>query len=107
MSAELKLLPDPARDVHLSDQLRLPPIYLAAAALDPLLDDSVEFARRLKRLNKVGQRGWSGQASPSPCRLLSPSRCLSIVIYYYSHIVCMQRSIHSRIYANVHNFSLM
>ena len=28
----------------------LPPVHLIAAGLDPLLDDSVEFALRLKRL---------------------------------------------------------
>eukprot|EP01061_Rhynchopus_euleeides_P014335 TRINITY_DN24891_c0_g1_i1.p1 TRINITY_DN24891_c0_g1~~TRINITY_DN24891_c0_g1_i1.p1 ORF type:complete len:511 (+),score=167.21 TRINITY_DN24891_c0_g1_i1:75-1535(+) len=37
-----------ATDEHLK---RLPPIRIAAAELDPLLDDSVGFARRLKMLN--------------------------------------------------------
>eukprot|EP00047_Mylnosiga_fluctuans_P002412 m.224390 g.224390 ORF g.224390 m.224390 type:complete len:692 (+) comp11088_c0_seq1:40-2115(+) len=30
----------------------LPPVYIAASGMDPLLDDSVEFARNLKRLGK-------------------------------------------------------
>ena len=28
-------------------------MYIACSALDPLLDDSVQFARRLKKLDKV------------------------------------------------------
>jgi acetyl esterase/lipase len=38
--------------LHASDELlrALPPVYLVALEMDPLLDDSVEFARRLKQL---------------------------------------------------------
>jgi hypothetical protein len=38
--------------MHASDDLLrvLPPVYLVALELDPLLDDSVQFARRLKQL---------------------------------------------------------
>jgi hypothetical protein len=32
---------------------RLPPVYLFACAMDPLLDDSVQFARNLKRLGNT------------------------------------------------------
>lgn len=32
---------------------KLPPMYLFAAGLDPLLDDSIQFARRLRNLGKA------------------------------------------------------
>ncbi len=43
------LCPMAADDALLSG---LPPVYIAASGLDPLLDDSVEFARRLRALNR-------------------------------------------------------